>query len=378
MSIAMPIAFGVWQALLNNFAIERAAFDGADMGVLQSLREVPGFLAFAVVFLLLLFKEQTLGLLSLVLLGIGTAATGLFPNTTGLLITTFIMSVGFHYFETVKQSLTLQWIDKKEAPQTIGKLIAAGSFASLLAFGGIWLATEFLALDMVYVYMLGGGACVLLAVIGFVRFPHFPEKTEQNKKLFLRRRYWLYYALTFMAGARRQIFVVFAGFLMVEKFGFGVQAVALMFLANQAITMVAAPRIGKLISSWGERRVLTLEYVGLIGVFVSYAFVESAWFAVVLYILDHLFFSMAIALKTYFQKIADPADIAPTAGVAFTINHIAAVVIPAAFGLMWLISPSMVFLAGAGMAGLSLVLSRLVPENPEEGNEVALPLRAIA
>ena len=78
---------------------------------------------------------------------------------------------------------------------------------------------------------------------------------------------------------------------------------------------------------------------------------------------------MAIAMKTYFQKIADPADIAPTAGVAFTINHIAAVVIPAAFGLIWLVSPSAVFLIGAGMAGISLVLARLVPTDPIEGRE---------
>jgi len=83
---------------------------------------------------------------------------------------------------------------------------------------------------------------------------------------------------------------------------------------------------------------------------------------------------MAIAMKTYFQKIADPADMAPTAGVAFSINHIAAVVIPALFGLMWLVSPSAVFLAGAGMACVSLVLARFVPRDPMDGNETTVPV----
>ena len=99
-------------------------------------------------------------------------------------------------------------------------------------------------------------------------------------------------------------------------------------------------------------------------------FVESSYLAVFLYIADHLFFSIAIALKTYFQKIADPADIASSAGVSFTINHIAAVFIPVVFGLVWLYSPSLVFLAGAGMAIASLLLALNMPAKPAAGNEV--------
>ena len=104
--------------------------------------------------------------------------------------------------------------------------------------------------------------------------------------------------------------------------------------------------------------------------FVSYAFVDNHVVAGGLYVIDHLFFAMAIAIKTYFQKIADPADISSTAGVSFTINHIAAVFIPAACGLLWRFSPSAVFLAGAAMAAVSLVLALNVPHDPEPGNEV--------
>jgi predicted MFS family arabinose efflux permease len=175
-----------------------------------------------------------------------------------------------------------------------------------------------------------------------------------------------------MAGARRQIFIVFAGFLMVEKFGFDAAAIAAMFLVNGVLNMVLAPKIGRLIGKWGERKALTFEYIGLIGVFAAYAFVETAWIAVVLYILDHLFFTMAIAIKTYLQKIADPADLAPTAGVAFSINHIAAVGLPALLGLVWVISPAAVFLTGAVLAFGSLLLARLIPESPEPGFEVIL------
>ena len=120
-----------------------------------------------------------------------------------------------------------------------------------------------------------------------------------------------------------------------------------------------------------------MRQASLILIFTAYAFVETAWVAVILYVLDHLFFAMAIAIKSYFQKIADPADMASTAGVSFTINHIAAVVIPVTFGMVWLYSPSVVFLAGAAMAAVSLLFSRMVPRNPGDGNEVRRVLRSI-
>ena len=378
MAGAVPLSFATWQALLNNFAIERAAFTGAEIGILQSLREIPGFLAFAVVFLLLVMREQWVAYVSLLLLGVGTIITGWFPSVLGLYITTVIMSIGYHYYETIQISLSLQWIDKKRAPETLGRIIAVGSFTSIATFGLIWLAFDTLKLGFHWVYLLGGGLTVAIAAACWMLYPHYPEKVRQHKKMVLRKRYWLYYALTFMSGARRQIFIVFAGFLMVEKFGFSVAQITLLFLFNAALNVFLAPRIGRLIGKFGERNALVFEYIGLIGVFSAYAFINNANVAAGLYIVDHMFFALAIAIKTYFQKIADPADIAATAGVGFTINHIAAVILPAAFGILWLVSPAAVFLSGAAMAVVSLLLSLNVPHHPEPGNEVVIGTRFTA
>ena len=358
MAAAVPLSFGTWQALLNNFAIERAAFTGAEIGMLQSLREIPGFLAFTVVLVLLVIREQRLAYLSLILLGAGTALTGWFPSIIGLYATTVLMSIGYHYYETLQSSLTLQWIPRARTPETMGRIIAAGSFASLVAFGLVYGVSAALGLDFAWVYLAGGALTAGIALAVSRAFPHFPARVAQHKRIILRRRYWLFYALTFMGGARRQIFVVFAGFMMVEKFGYSVSEITLLFRINCAINIVLAPRIGRLIARWGERRALTFEYAGLILVFTAYAFVTDSRLAAALYIIDHLFFAMAIAISTYFQKIADPRAIAPTAGVAFSINHIAAVLIPAAFGLLWLVSPGAVFRAGAAMAALSSPLTK--------------------
>ncbi|EJG1647731.1 MFS transporter [Vibrio parahaemolyticus] len=371
-SIIVPIAFSTWMALLNNFVIEKANFDGADIGLLQSVREIPGFLAFTAVFVLWFIREQRFMLVSLAMLTLGTALTGYFPTLYGLLFTTLLMSTGFHYFETLKQSLSLQWLSKEEAPEMLGKFISVGALASLFTYGAIWILLEQLKFDFKAVYLLAGGVGFVLIIVMALAFPQFKTAVPQNKKLVLRKRYWLYYALTFMSGARRQIFTVFAGFLMVEKFGYSAADITLLFLINYLFNFLFAKRIGRFIGVVGERKALTFEYVGLIFVFVGYGLVQTAEWAAALYVVDHLFFALALAIKTYFQKIADPADMASTAGVAFTINHIAAVVIPVTFGMIWLVSPSSVFYIGAGMAAVSLLLSLNIPAKPEEGNETRL------
>ncbi|MFO7853673.1 MAG: MFS transporter, partial [Paracoccaceae bacterium] len=176
-----------------------------------------------------------------------------------------------------------------------------------------------------------------------------------------------------LGGARRQIFVVFAAFMMVERFGFEVHEVTALFLINYMANMAFAPLIGRMIHRFGERLALTVEYAGLTGVFALYAgiyvFDWPAWAAATLYVVDHLLFAMAFAQKTYFQKIADPEDHAPTAAVAFTINHVAAVFLPFALGYLWLVSPQAVFGLAVALATGSLTLALMVPRHPEPGRE---------
>lgn len=373
MQAGMQFAFAAWWVLIKNFAVDEIGFNGFEVGIQETIREIPGFLAFLAIYLLLFMKERTLALGSLAVLGLGVAITGVFDTTYGLLVTTFIMSVGFHYYETCNQSLSLQWLPKKTAPHQMGQILAAGALAQLIAYGLILILWRLFEIDFQTLFLLSGGSSLIILAFVFFWFPEFKIGAPQRRQIVLRRRYWLFYALTFMSGARRQIFIVFAALMMVEKFDYDVHHVASLFLINGIVNMVLAPKIGKLIIRIGERRTLMLEYIGLIGVFTTYAFVTSAELAAVLYVIDHAFFAMAIAIKTYFQKIADPTDIAPTAGVAFTINHIAAVFMPVMFGLIWLYSPTAVFLAGAAIAFISLILSCLVPRDPHANNEVTWP-----
>ena len=373
MAVALPLAFSVWSALLNNFVVEVIRFDGLDIGVLHTIREIPGFFALGVISILLFVREQTLALSMLALLGIATAVTACFPFLSGILTVTLLSSVGFHFFETVNQSLQLQWFSKKEAPSKLGKLMAYGSAATLIAYIFIILGWEKLNLSFNSAYMLAGLSCFALAVIGYTSFPHFKAPVPQTKKMVIRKRYWLYYLLQFLSGARRQIFVVFAGFMMVERFGMDVQQLTTLYLINLILNIALAPLLGRAVARYGERNALAVEYFGLAVVFFAYGgiylFGWGILIAASLYILDHLFFALALAIKTYFQKIADPQDIAATAAVAFTINHIAAIFLPVSLGFLWLISPFLVFCTAGTLAICSFVLALLIPREPRKGKE---------
>ncbi|MFO1091125.1 MAG: MFS transporter [Hyphomicrobiales bacterium] len=378
MSAANYLSFATWNALHTNFAINVLGFNGTQIGILHTVREIPGFLSFAAVFFLHIMREQTLGLLSLLLIGGGVAITGFFPTAIGFYVTTVIKSLGFHYYETVAQSLSLQWFEKREAPRLLGRVIAATSFATIASYALIFLFWDWLRLDYFWLFVAGGVGTLLMAAFVWLAFPSFKEEVPQHKKLILRSRYWLYYALVFMGGARRQIFVVFAAFLMVQKFNYGVGAMTLLLLVNAVFNTLLAPKIGQMIGNWGDRKSMLVEHAGLVIVFLLYAVVHDPWIAAVLYILDNAFFSFSIAQKTYFQKIAAPADIAPTSGVAFSINHIAAVGLPIPLGIVWDFSPPAVFLFGAAMAGVAFLLSLLVPHDPAPGYETTLQTKPVA
>ena len=358
LSIAATVGLQTWRTLFNNFAVEVVHLEGNHIGIIQSVREIPGFLALLVIYIILILKEHRLSALSIAILGLGVGITGVFPSYTGLIATTMIMSFGFHYFETTNQSLVLQHFDKDSSPLVIGKLRSYGAAANVAVGITIYLISYILAYEATF--GLIGFIIVIVGIWGMLQNPTREGLPVQHKKMIFRKKYWLYYFLTFMSGARRQIFVAFAVFLLVIKFKFSIQDITMLFILNNTINYFLNPLIGKAIIRFGERRVLSLEYFSLIIVFIGYAFVESKSVIAILYVLDHIFFNFAMGIRTYFQKIGDSKDIAPSMAVGFTINHIAAVIIPALGGLMWILDYRIPFIAGAIMSAISLLFVQFI------------------
>lgn len=353
LTISSMMGLQTWRTLFDNFAVNVAGLDGNHIGMIQSFREIPGFLTLLVVFIIIVIREHRLSAISIFILGLGVAITGQFPGFTGLLLTTMLMSFGFHYYETTNQSLTLQYFDENTSPLVFGRLRAIAAAANILVGIFIYFATGLF--DYPKIYLLFGSIIMAVGIWGATRDPSDRDLIAQRKEMVFRKKYWLYYFLTFMSGARRQIFVAFAVFLLVKKFGFTVQYITALFVVNNIVSYFLSPLIGKCIIRFGERKMLSIEYFSLIFVFLAYAVAKYRWQAALLYILDHIFFNFAIAIRTYFQKIGDPRDIAPSMAVGFTINHIAAVVLPALGGLLWIIDYRIPFVCGAAMSIVSLL-----------------------
>ena len=353
LTIASTIGLESWLTLFNNFAVEVVGLEGNQVGLIQSIREIPGFLAFLIVYVLLIIKEHRLSALAIILLGLGMAITGLLPSFSGLIFSTLIMSFGFHYFDATCDSLTLQYFDQEKSPWVFGKL---GSLASITNIGiGILIFGITPLLNFTQLYLLIGGLIMTAGIWGINQNPTSSNLPLQRKNLVLRKKYWLFYFLTFMAGARRQIFMAFAVFLMVKNFHFTIREVTTLFVINNALVYFLYPLIGKSIIRFGEKKVLSLEYASLIFIFLAYAGVQSKMIIAILYILDQVFYTFHIAIQTYFQKIADPGDIASSMSVSLTINHIAAVVLPALGGALWMIDYRIPFVCGAAFSLVSLV-----------------------
>lgn len=361
MSVVTTMGFQVWRTLFNNFAVEVVGLGGNHMGMIQSVREVPGFLALLVVYATLVIKEHRLSALSVIILGLGISLTGVFPTYSGLIFTTLLMSFGFHYFETTNQSLTLQYFDKHTSPWVMGKMRSYSAASAIM----VGLVLFFVSSRLSYELLFGilGALVVIAGIWGLVQHPTRADLVPQAKKMILRKRYSLYYFLTFMAGARRQIFVAFAVFLLVEKFHFTVKEITLLFMFNNVVNYFLSPLIGKAIIRFGEQKVLSTEYLSLIFIFIAYATVDTKAVMAGLYILDHIFFNFSMGIRTFFQKIGDADHMAPTMAVGFTINHIAAVVIPVLGGLAWIIDYRIPFIAGAFMSLISLIAVQFITRN---------------
>jgi hypothetical protein len=368
LTISSTAGLQTWTTLFNNFAVDVAGLQGNHVGMIQSIREIPGFLALLAVYVMLVIREHRLSAISILILGAGLAATGFFPTFAGIAITTLISSFGFHYYETTNMSLTLQYFKKDESPWVFGKLTSLAAATSIGIGLLIWGMTSFL--DFTQVYLVVG---VLIAIAGLwallTRDPSDINIIPQRKQMVLRKKYWLFYFLTFMAGARRQVFIAFSVLLLVQKFQYTVQEVTILFIINNTINYFLSPLVGKSIIRFGERKVLSLEYLSVIFLFTAYATTDSKLLVAFIYILDQIFFTFAIAIRTYFQKVGDPQDIAPSMAMGFSINHLAAVFLPAIGGMLWVIDYRIPFFAGAAMGVVSLLaVQKIKIEKIEAGN----------
>ncbi|MCC8195075.1 MAG: MFS transporter [Deltaproteobacteria bacterium] len=355
LTFAAAMAQQGWISLYTNFAVDVVHVTGQQTGVVHAMREVPGLLSVGVLLCLMVMTEHTLVALSVLTLGIGVVLTGFFPTFHGLVLTAVIMSFGFHFYESTVQSLTMQYFNTIETPPVMGKIRSATAAGSLVVGIAVFVLSSFVSLH--WLFCVAGSAAVIGGVWGLLQRHDASGMPVQRRKMIFRSRYMLYYVLYFLSGARRHIFGTFSIFLLVSRFHFSVREMLLFFILNNAINWFLNPLIGKAINSFGEQKLLLLKYGVLAFIFWTYSTTDSRMIVAVLYVVEQLFTNFSMAIRTFFQKIADPKDIAPSAAVGQTINHISAVILPLAGGALWMIDYRIPFWIGIGVAVLAFFAS---------------------
>lgn len=361
-AVVMWGGFSAWRILFNNFAVDMFNASSVDVGIIQSVREIPGLLAFGVGALALYFTESKIASISILIVGLGLILCGLSTSLLMLAGATILMSFGFHYFEPTNSSQLLLLAENKKLGKVQGKLQSYQSMAGLVGAGLIVILTLFLDYRMIY-YIVGGVVFVIGAYLSYA-MPSNRGK-EENRKIRLKKKYSLYYILSFLRGCRRHIFTTFAIFLLVKNHHLDITIISILMFANFFITIFTSRIIGYLSDKFGEKLILVGSSFLLVFIFCGYAYVSYLPLLMFIYVIDNILFGSSLALKSYLRKIAPTEDVTGCLSFGMTANHITAVIIPIVGGILWIkFGFETTFLSGAGIVFVDMLFSLNIPKLP--------------
>lgn len=354
--------FAIYNGVFLNFLQDSLHANELDLGRIESFREVPGLLAAVSAGILVSMAEHRMATLGLFICAVGITLSGFQSTLTALTLTVVFWSIGFHLFQTVSNAITLALAKGKEGGKHLGKMKMVGSGATI---GGLFIAfigSLLLPRGMYSPYFVASGICIGAAsIFCYLLSGHAAGGVRQP--IVFKKKYRLYYLLSFLEGCRRMIFSIFAAFTLILVYHQSLDAMLAVQFVNSIIIVATAPAIGKLIDRLGERRPLTWYAIGLIAVFIGYAVIRNLAALYALFIIDNMLFSFGIGITTYLHRIAEKKDLTPSLAMGVTTNHIAAVTVPYFGALLWLKMEDYQapFWVGVGVATLSLIVTQFLP-----------------
>ncbi|RCX17922.1 hypothetical protein DFR58_10690 [Anaerobacterium chartisolvens] len=359
------VGAGINVSIFNNYLSDIFKLSEDIRGFLEVPREAPGFFIMLILAALSSFGDVRIAMLGMTAAGLGMLGLGILSPTFAFMIIWMMMySLGTHMTMPVTPSIGMSLSNQQSFGARLGTVSAFGLSGSILAYIYIFVGFNFMHMTYQTAFITGTVFYWLAAfAVGIMK----KGGTEARQvKFVFRKRYWLYYILAVVSGARNQIFLTFAPWVLIKVFDVKPQMFAILGMVVAVISIGSRKLIGKLIDSRGERFVLSWEAVLLLAICLGYAFSDrifSAGIAVVIiagcYVIDNSMAAVEMARSTYVRKIAiDLADVTPTLSTGVSLQHIASMVIPIFGGLLWLqVGYQAVFMAAAVIALLNLVLS---------------------
>ena len=368
-------ASGIFTATLNNYLAEVHHLGAEARGWLELPRELPGFLImFVAGAMLTIFRETQMAAAAMLLTAIGAIGLGyLAPAHAALVVFIIIWSLGDHIIFAVEGPIGLKLARGGQEGRRLGQFGGARNLGTILGVGVIFILARILGDRFSLFYAIAASSALVAGVL--YAGLDIGRGDSPSRRLVFKKKYRLFYVISALFGIRKQIFLAFGAWVLVEIHGVSVSTIALLYFIAATLGVVLRPLLGEVIDWLGERTVLAADELLLMGICLTYAFAgeifsgDGVLFALYgAYILDIILFALRVARTTYLKKIVDdPADITPTISMGITIDHAVAMTLPILSGYIWeAYGFQWVFiLAGAiAFVGFFVCLRIRTPERP--------------
>ncbi|HNV44527.1 MAG TPA: MFS transporter, partial [Exilispira sp.] len=338
--------------VFNNFAAEELKIRADQLGIYESLRESPGIIAVFVIALLMFLKEQYLAALATLLMAAGYFFYSRITEWHQLLLIGFIGSLGLHIHLPVSNAIAIFLAKENKQGQMLGRVQRFNFVGQFISMAIIIILGKKLSYRMAFVL---SAISLLIASVCYLSLPKDLGYIEKPK-IIVKKKYWVYYILTFLEGCRKQVFITFALFVLVKVYKMQIRYTAILMLFNAIMVIIFSPFIGYSIDRYGERTVLFISYFLVFFVFIGYAFFHNIWLLIACYTIDNILYLGSISLTSYIGKLVPKNELRPTLSMGVTMNHIAAVAMPIIGGILWeKLGYEVVFMIGAVIVIISLV-----------------------
>ena len=376
------VGVGCFAAAMNNFLSEIYRMDSLDRGWLEFFRELPGL---ALVFLLALLHKVSDWKIMRLGTSISLAGAVLLLIPTGnfvsgkIAVTLLIMlwSTGEHLVLPVRSTIAIQVAEAEHAGQSLGLITGvmnfgsvAGSAIVMLIFfcGGRLLHLENRTLfDIVWCLI----AFLMLVSIASTFSPDAPNIPSKRPRLYFDRKFAKFYALELFYGARKQVFLTFAPYVIIKVYGFSTASMALLFGICAGANIFAGPLIGRITDRWGYRNVMIWDTVVLCFVCLMYGFAGDLFpreiaLAVICvnFLLDAVISTTSMATSIYVRDLAaSPDEITSTLSTGLSINHLISIMAAPLGGWVWKsYGIGVLFAFAAGMAVCNTLFAMTLPK----------------
>jgi len=359
------IASGINSTVFNNFLSDTYKLTAAARGIVEFPRELPGVLIVVVLGILAFLGDVRIAIVGMILAALGMLGLGLFsPTFATMLLWMMLLSLGTHIFMPLSAGIGMNLSENRNYGARLGRYSAYNLIATIVGYAIVWFGFKYFKLTYQIAFVLASVFYIFAAVfLGLMK-----SKKPKKKKITIvfKKKYTLYYCLSVVNGARKQIFLTFAPWVLIQVYHVDPPTFAILGLIIAVLSIFTRTIVGNAIDKRGERFVLSLEAVVLIVICIGYSFADylfSPSAAVIIiaacYVIDNSLSVVEMARSTYIKKIAIcPEDVIPTLSAGTSFDHVIAMSIPFVGGILWAtMGYQYVFIVAAFIAAINLILS---------------------